>query len=759
MYVAPAHRTGTPGGDMVFGRSSAVGPAQGAELEGRIGGAAGGVLVLAWAALGPHGASAAEADADVGARVVGEVVVTGAREVRLDETTATGSRLGLVARETPAVVDVLTQERFLERGLRTSNEALNTAPGVLAVDAGGAPGTYSMRGFSGGSVSVNYDGVHQPSTMITRNFDTFAFERIEVLKGPASVLFGEGAMGGAVNLVPKKPILRTRQFLALGQYGSFDTFRAALDANLPLGDKAAARGVFSYAGSNGYIDDTLSRTKTANLGLTYRPTERLDLFFAAELFNNDNGRTYWGAPLVAATVARDPSDAVRTAGGFVLDRALKRTTFQYLDGQVRSRSHWLRSVVNWHVADGWKLTNDLSYNYSNRLWRDAESYVYQPPTGQVNRQPIFINNVLDFWNERLSVSYDGQVAGRRNRFTAGFEHTENDHLSRRRFGANTPVDPYSLVRGTFPAITPANFPGAGNFADVGADIRIDALFAEDAFNLTDDWLLVGGLRYEKIRLDRDTHDYNLGADSGFVRRYRPTSYRIGTVYSLLPKTQVYAQYAKAAAPVGTLVLLNQSNAGFNLTKGTSREIGVKSSFWNDRVEVTLAAYHIRQTDIITRDPVNPNIQIQGGTQSSRGVEVSGTAQLSRQLRLDGNMAFVDAQFDELIEAGGLDRAGNSPTHVPAQVYNLFVSYDLDGAPIRLTAGLHRANHIFGDNANLVRAKGYTVFDASMTYQLEVGDITLRARNIGNELYAEWATASQAYLGAPRSFDVTFRTRF
>lgn len=692
-------------------------------------------------------------------KTVGELVVTSARDVILDEPTTTGSRLGLEIRETPAIVDVLTQDRFLERGLRTSNEALNTAPGVLAVDTGGGPGTYSMRGFSGGSVSVNYDGVHQPSTMVTRNFDTFAFERIEVLKGPASVLFGEGALGGAVNFVPKKPILNVPQILGLAEYGSFDTFRAAVDLNRPLGDRAAVRGVFSSAGSNGYIDDTRSRTKTANVGLTYRPTEDLSLFFAAELFNNDNGRTYWGTPLVAAAVARDPTDVARTAAGFVIDGALRKTNFQYLDGEVRSDSYWLRSVVDWKINEVWRFSNDLSYNNSDRLWDDAEAYTYVAATRRVNRQPVYIRNMLDFWSDRATLSSDAHLAGHRNRFLVGFEHSENDHLSRRRFGANTPVDPYNLVSGTFPAITPANFPGAGNFADVSAEIRVNAVFGEDALNLTDRWLLVGGLRYESIKLERNTRDYNLGTTTAFARKYKPLSYRIGTVYDLAPKTQVYAQYTQAAAPVSTLVLLNQSNSGFNLTKGRSAEIGLKSSFWSDRVEMTLSAYRIRQTDIITRDPINPNIQIQGGTLSSRGVELSATAHITRRLRLDGNLAAVDAQFDELIEAGGANRAGNSPTNVPAQVLNLFASYQLNSLPLRLTAGMHRSNHIFGDNANTVRASGYTLFDASVTYQMRFGDITIRGRNLGNELYAQWATAGQVYLGAPRSVDVTFRSRF
>ncbi|HTI66931.1 MAG TPA: TonB-dependent siderophore receptor [Caulobacteraceae bacterium] len=716
-------------------------------------------VLLASTALAVAGAGSAAWAQERASGTLDEVVVTGGREVALDVPTVTGSRLGLNLRETPAIVDVLTQDRFLERGLRTSNEALNTAPGVTAVDTGGGPGTMSMRGFTGGSVSVNYDGVHQPSTMVTRNYDSFAFDRIEILKGPSSVLYGEGALGGAVNYVPKKPEFGSRAFQGLAQYGSRNTFRGAADVNLPLNDKVGLRGVFSYAGGDGYIDRTWNRTLTANLGLTYKPADNLTVFLAAEYFWNNNGPTYWGTPLVAASVARDAGDQVTTANGFVLDKALQRTNFQYDNGLVRSDNLWLRSQIDWKINGTWRFRNDLSYNNGDRLWDDAESYAYNAATRLVNRQPIYIRNLLDFWNERAMLSSDSNISGHRNRFMVGAEHSQNDHTSIRRFGANTPVNPYALVGGPFPAFTAANFPGAGNFVDAGSRIVTNAVFAENALNLTDKWLLVGGARYEEMKLDRTIKDYNLNTNTAFATTYKPFSFRIGTVYDVAAKTQLYAQYNQASAPVGTLVLLSAANSAFKLTRGRAAEVGLKSSFWNDRIEMTLAGYWIRQTDIITRDPINLNLSVQGGTQSSRGIELSGSAALTRQLRVDLNYAVVNARFDKLLEAGGLNRAGNSPTNVPAQVLNLFASYQLMGAPVKLTAGLRRSNHIFGDNANTVRIAGNTVFDASVSYRLGFGEIVLRGRNLGDALYAEWGGAAAVYLAAPRSIDLTFQTRF
>src|SRR5690606_36821920 len=113
------------------------------------------------------------------------------------------------------------------------------------------------------------------------------------------------------------------------------------------------------------------------------------------------------------------------------------------------------------------------------------------------------------------------------------------------------------------------------------------------------------------------------------------------------KTQGFAQYTKAAAAVGTMVLMSLSNTNYKLTTGESAEIGLKSSFLADRISMTLSGYWLRQKDIITRDPSDPNIAIQGGAQSSRGFELALSAAVTRQFRLDGNLSVVDAKFDEL----------------------------------------------------------------------------------------------------------------
>ncbi|MCI4591072.1 TonB-dependent receptor [Sphingobium sp. BYY-5] len=700
-----------------------------------------------------------------------EIIVTGVadRQLLLDARTETGSRLGLSVRETPAIVDILSQELMQERGLRTSVEALNATPGATSGELASSPGQMSMRGFTAGAISLLYDGVRQTnSALIIRNLDSWSFDRIEVLKGPAGVLYGEGSLAGAVNLVPKKPRFGETAYAVTAGYGSFDTARVGVDANFVLSDKVAVRGVSSFNRTSGFIDDTDARFFATTLSATFKPTERLTIELAGDYFGDEYGTAYWGTPLLPAAVARDPSGLVTTTDGFVIDKALRNKNYNVTNADQGSDAWWLRSRVAYEISDALTFTNELSYYDADRRFRNSEVYTYLAPSialpnGSFRRSTTRIDHDHQFFVERAVLASDTQIAGHRNRLSIGAEYSRSDFDSVRRFGNTTAVDLYDPVRGTFAALddTAANFPGADNRANFISRTTITSVFAEEAFNLTPKLLLVGGIRYDHIALDRSVEDLNAGTFTPFSRSYDPISWRAGVVYDIAPKTQIFAQYSYAVAPVGSLALISATNAKFNLTTGRSVDGGLKTSLWNDRFDLTLAGYWIKQDDILTRDPNNLNVSIQGGSQSSRGIELSVSAAITKQFRLDASLAVLDAKFDELIEAGGANRSGNTPPVVPERVAGVFGIYRFEDVPITLSGGARYASHFFTDNANSIRVRGGAVFDAAIGYRLPFGDIILRGRNLTDRLYANWFGGSvrQITLSAPRSVDISFIARF
>lgn len=696
------------------------------------------------------------------ARTLDQITVTAqALGSTLDTRTETASRLGLTPRQTPATIDVLTQAQMQERGIRNSIEALNAVPGVTSPNLSSVTSSSvaSMRGFSGGAISVLFDGMRQTAaSLVTRNLDSWGFESIEVLKGPASVLYGEGALAGAINLVPKRAQLDESTFSGLVSAGSFDSYRVAVDANIPVTPEFGLRAVASHSRSDGYIDDTASRISAASLSARWQPDERLTVDVALDHFRDDYTTPYFGTPLVPAEVAREPSDLVSTTDGRVLDEALREANFNVEDGLEDSRSNWLRSRVSWQADDTWRLTNELSYYDAERRWINAETYTFNSDTGLLDRSSTRIEHDHQYWIERATLVADGSLGGHRNRFAAGFEYEVNDFFSLRRFGTLPSLDPYAPVRGQFPTEdSETNFPGEGNRDNFDSGTEGAAVFVEDAINLTPRWLLIGGLRYEQIELERTIDDLNAGTRTHFTQEFSPLSWRLGSVFELAPKTQLYAQASHAVTPVSSLLVISLANSSFDLTEGETLEAGVKTTLWNDRLDLTAAAYWLRQDEIITRDEHNTALSVQGGEQSSRGVEVSASARLTEALRVDANLAVLDARFDSLLDAEGVSLAGNVPPHVSERVGNLFAVYRRRESPWTFSAGLRYAGPFFTDNANTIRVAGHALLDASIGYRLGPGELTVRGRNLTDRLYADWSGGApdQIVLGAPRSVELSW----
>jgi iron complex outermembrane receptor protein len=681
----------------------------------------------------------------------------------LDVPTGAASRIGLTARETPATIEVITFAEAQERGLRTSIETLSSVAGVSSAFLPSAQGITQIRGFTGGAVSMLFDGTRvTTSTMVTRNYDSWSFERIEVLKGPASVLFGEGALAGAVNYVPKRPDFGTRHGEVLVSYGSLETSRLAADATGPLANgRAAYRAGIVFNRSGSYIEDSANDNLSLSGGVDVRLGASGTLALAIDHFRDDYGSAYFGTPIVARASARQPSDLVSDSRGFVLDEAMRDRNYDVNGGITDIRTTWGRARLEWPISPVWKMTNDFYVYDKQGDWKNAEVYTFAPASGLLTRSTVSISHDHQFWGDRLALSSDARFGHRRNRFTIGLEANRNDLFSPRRFGSTTPVDPYDPVRGAFPADTPENFPGAGNRQDFDSTINLISVFVEDALTVAPRVTLIGGLRTDRFDVDRSVDDLNTGLQTAFSRSFHPVSGRAGVVVDVLPKTQLFGQYTSAVAPVATVLLISQANAAFDLTTGDSWEGGVKSTVAGGRVDATASVFKIVQDDIVTRDPNNFNIAIQGGTQATTGVEMSVSVNAARGVRLTANAAFMDPRFVTLVEAGGLDRAGNLPPNVPERTAGLWIYAPVGRSPLTIGGGIRYQSRFFTNNANSTEVAGFTLVDAQASWRLARGEITLRGRNLTDALYADWtgASANQVQLGAPRTFDIGYHVRF
>src|SRR6266404_8978912 len=266
--------------------------------------------------------------ADTGVQLSGpqleEITITAAKLRSLEQFTPTGSRLGLSEQELPATLDLIDNDQMIGRGFFNVQQAPDSQPDVTS---GGSPddqSQFSMRGFTGNQITVLRNGLYVgPSNMTTRDQNSFNVGSVEILKGPASVLYGQGAVAGALNVVDKAPSFGTPQIEGLATSGSFNTTNVGIGGTTHVGDVFAIRADFSRTATQGYIQHDPSNTTEATVTGLWKVSPTLDVQLTVD-YLEDNPSTYYGTPLVTASFAAEPlSGVVSGSAGLALDRRMQ----------------------------------------------------------------------------------------------------------------------------------------------------------------------------------------------------------------------------------------------------------------------------------------------------------------------------------------------------------------------------------------------------------------------------------------------------
>lgn len=713
--------------------------------------------------------SAPEAQRDNSRPRLEHVVVSADRltdALALEEVVRTGSRLDLPARDLPASVSVVTQELIQLRGARTAMEAIHSAVGMTGGTGVGSIPNYSTRGFTGNDITVMRDGIRQnTSSQASRPLDSFLFDRVEVLKGPASLLYGEGAVGGAVNYVSKQPGETFGGEMQVG-IGSWDGYRIGLGAGGPTAIEGVSfRADISLNDTGGYVDASDSRYEAYAGSLFWALSERTRITLTGTYLADDI-LSYYGTPLVYdAVVDQNGAQAVRKAAsatdslvGARIASGTRRLNYNIRNNHSDAENSFWRVIVDSELGPGFSLRNELYYAAQRLDWRNIESTVWNPVTQLVDRGSFFLIYRDDEQiGNRLDLTWQGTLFGRPNQFLAGLLIERNDQL--RNGGQDNPT-----------TTVPATVPLTGFERGYGPFVRgvktskvitdTQAFYVENVFEASNALKLVGGLRYDRIDVDR--HSYLGQAD--FEKSYRPLTGRFGVVYAVTPAVNVYASYSRAAQPVTQLVGLNASHDDYSLQKGVQYEIGTKASFWEERGSLTVALFDIEKNDLLTSQVVDgTRFNSQIGAQVSQGVEVALSVALAPELRIDLNYARTwKAEFEEFHEnlgTGVISRGGNTPPNVPKTVAGLHLVKGFGNWQI--TAGVRHVGEREANNNNGIQLDSYTTVDASIGHQWRNLTVTLWGRNLTDEAYAEWASAGglTQRLADPASAELVMRYRF
>jgi len=685
---------------------------------------------------------------------------------RLAQPATSASRLGLTVRETPASIDVVPREQLAERGLRTVSEAAQGAVGVLAGDFPAEPAAFSMRGFANSQINTLYNGIKiGPPNMTSRVMGTAHLERVEFLKGPASLMSGEGAAGGAVNFVTRAPHrgpVETEVTLAAGSFGErrFSIGAGGTTAWKDVDFRLDASG----SDGDGFVHDTGQRLWHLSSGLDWHLKPGLRLFVAAEV-QRDRGHPYWGTPLVSAGSAGVEAEPGVVSGTYTsgfngsvlgpvaIDRRTLRTNYNVLDNRNEARETWLRTGADWRIDAAWAVRTQFYRYTATRSWLNNEVLAFNTGTGLVDRERFFVAQDQTTTGNKTELQWDGRIAGLENRAVAALEFSHTD-LSRPG-AANFPGDSVSLVA-----------PDRGFYGPLVQQLqttrlRNTALALEDRLRLTPAVALVAGLRHESIELDRTSTDAAGAARRGFPygKTWHPTTGRLGLTWEAAPGTMLYAQAATGADVAANNIFLLGPTQPLDLTRARNAEVGVKQSFWQERGEWTLALYDAGRRNVYAGQ--GGQSLARAGALQSRGAELSLALRPNAAWSVWTQLAVNRARYEDFELANGTSFSGHTPPNAPKVMGGVGAAYRFTaGRPMQVSASLRHVGERFHSDANTVRLASYRVLDASWSVDVAPGtQLTLRGRNLTNRVYAAWADPfypDQILLGAPRSFELALR---
>ncbi len=687
------------------------------------------------------------------------------------------TRLGLTVHETPATVEVVSQPQMREQGYRTTTETAIGAVGVLSGDAAGAPGGFSMRGFSFGEVNVLYNGIWiGPQSITSRVMETASLAQVEFLKGPSSIMSGLAAIGGSVNYVSRQPHTGP---IKSELDTSIDTLGTAR-AHFGSGGSTKIDGLdyrFDVSSSklNSFVDGDYQKLNNVSGQLDYRLSDAFRLFAAID-DKRDDGHAYWGTPLFPVAFSGPFARggvvsglAVNTVTGdrigpLAVDSRTLRTNYNVADNSTGAHELWLRGGFEAKVTEEITVRNQ-AYEYgARRHWIDSETYAFNPNTSLIDRDRFFVTHKQQVIGNNSDVVWNSNVLGMENRMAAQIQVSRNDITFAQEgnpdaFPADA-VDPINPIPG-FYGIPQPNIRNA-TLEDLAGSI-------EDRLKLTPWFSLIGGIRVEDLRLTRDgvNFDGTIPAGQPFTKEWTPVSYRAAATFEPVKGLMLYGMYATAYDPAAAGIFSVTPGTTLELTSARIYETGVKAISADRRAEATISAYDIERRNVYVA--LTNAVSTLAGEVHTRGMELAAAVRPVASLKLWGNVAFTEAQY------GHFDVwTGNTPSNIAPVIINAGASWRFSSWrwPVEIGGAIRHVGRRFLFEDNLTSMLPYTTGDLFAFVDIPGRDlawpglekmrVSFRIRNVTNALYAQWSDPGypdQVYLGAPRTFELGASARW
>ena len=671
---------------------------------------------------------------------LGATEVFGTREQGYRSTIApTANKSPTPAKETPFSIQTVTRELIEDRGVTTLGEAIRTVPGVTnQVGFGALNDRFRLRGFATESNLKN--GIRRSSFASVD--ELVNIEQIEVLKGPASALYGRFEPGGVVNLVTKKPQheQRTQVDVSAGRY---DFYRTTLDSTGPLGETLDYRLTAAWQDNGSFRDFVNNESKFFSPVLTWQLAPQTSLTFEFEYARKvadmdrgfGNNPRYLDAPIKRNFAEPDTrNSAISKLASVTLDHALTddwdlHAAIQASDSRLQT-SWYAYGFVNGGIGgseDNPTVSRRPQLNHDRQIDATALAEISRSfRTGPINHRLLFgAEYSRDWWD------YDSAA------------------------GTSSTIDFNNPVYGTPPS--PLSPTGEGRFINDSW-----ALYTQDelSFGSREQWRLLLGGRFDQI--DASAIDDYYGLSEPSTATFNAFSPRVGITWTPVEALSLYASWSRSMRTELNNGILEGGQLA-KPVKGEQFEVGTKLSLLNGRFTPTLAVFDIRRRDGLVADPNDPTFtySIQVGEQRSKGWELDLPFVVTERWRLLASYTQLDTTISKDSD-GGLQ--GNRLANAPQRNASLWSTYDLPGVSgLSIGMGANYVGERQANNSNTFTLPSYTRWDSNVTYRFGQAlryRVQLNVQNLFDKRYYDsGGSFVPMYPGAPRTAMVTLGAAF
>lgn len=659
-----------------------------------------------------------------------EVLVTAEAEegYQVDNAT-TGTRTDTPLRDVPQSIQVVPRQVLEEQQVIRLNEALRNVSGVRADDSfAGTLDRINIRGFTQ-DVFLR-DGFRESQSSLR---ETANLERIEVLKGPASVLYGNLEPGGVVNLVTKKP-LSEPYYSAELPVGSYGFFRPNIDLSGPLNeDKTLLYRLNAvYEGSNGFrdFDQNVDRVFVAPV-FTWNIGDNTDLTLEVDYLNDER-----------------PFDEGLVALGTGIPDIPYDRIFQDPDARISIEELGVGYQLEHRFSENWTLRNRFRFLSSDSIDFRLTSWNVEEDTEQLDRRWRSNDDLYESYALQTNVVGKFATGSINHTLLFGVDLERETRVGKQSRLADDPDDPPFLIDIFDPVDRNVPRPDITDltFLARDEDNRLDRLgiYLQDQISLLDNLKLLVGGRFDLF----DQQSKNFLTSTTFNQDRQRFSPRAGLVYQPIEQISLYASFSQSFNP--DIFSTTADGSPLEPTIGNQYEVGIKGEFLDGRLSTTLAAYEITKKNVAAINPEDQDFSIPIGEVRSRGIELDIIGEITDGWNIIASYAYTDA---EISEGNEFFAAGNRLTNVPENSASLWTTYEVQSGDLEglgFGVGLFFVGEREGDSDNTFRLPSYVRTDAALYYRRNNWRAALNFQNLFDVDYIRSSAGFRAsvYPGEP-----------